>query len=109
MDRRSLIIIIATSAIAIAIIACASSEPSTPGPTAWIGVVNCPECDGNGLVLWEKIDEPGNSPEIVFHGDTCTVIDKGVMETVEITEKKKYKLNCSGKIGWLRAGWFQPR
>ena len=75
-----------------------------PEPTTWIGVITCPECNGIGLILWMKIDDKGQGGGMVFDGDVCIVIDKGVADGIE-----KYKLDCDGKIGWFRAEGVQPR
>lgn len=77
--------------------------PKPPEPTTWVGVIHCPECDGLALSLWQKIDDIGFSPGKVHHGDTCVVIDTGVTDGI-----KKYKLNCMGKYGWLRAVGVVP-
>lgn len=78
--------------------------PEPPAPTTWVGVIHCPECDGLALSLWQKIDDIGFPEGKVHHGDTCVVIDQGVTDGI-----KKYKLNCMGKYGWLRAEGVVPK
>ena len=50
------------------------------------------------LVLWENVDDMGNSPGKVNHGDMCVVLEVGSFKGIE-----RYKLNCAGMVGWLRA------
>lgn len=75
-----------------------TEEVSKPKSTQWIVVVHCPECEGIALIMWSKpgVMSPGGGK--VNHGDTCIVLATGSAQGVQ-----KYKLNCSGKIGWLRA------
>jgi len=75
-----------------------TEEISQPIVTEWIVVVNCPECEGIPLALWQEPGNMGVSPGKVNHDDTCIVLDTGEADGVE-----KYKINCDGKIGWLRA------
>lgn len=71
----------------------------TESPTIEIvyGVINCPECEGIALILWKQIGNIGGGAGEVHHGDRCKVINSGSYEGIW-----KYKLNCAGKIGWLR-------
>ena len=76
-----------------------------PKPTTWVGVIYCLECEKENipLALWENIDDMGQSPGQANHGDTCIVLEKGVTEGIE-----KYRLDCYGNIGWLRAEAVKP-
>lgn len=73
-----------------------------PAPKEWIGVIYCPECGGIELNLWEQIGNMGAGGGKVMHGDVCIIIDQGVYDGIE-----KYRLNCDGKIGWLRTEGVQ--
>lgn len=75
-----------------------SMETELPVPTEWIVFVECPECEGLPLALWEHVDDMGKSPGKVNHGDMCVVVEVGSYEGVE-----RYKINCVGMVGWLRA------
>jgi hypothetical protein len=79
------------------------TDTAIPEPTTWVVVINCPDCEGLPLTLWENIGDIGTSPGKVNHGDTCIVLDQGVTEGIE-----KYKLDCSGMIGWLRSEAVKP-
>lgn len=80
------------------------TNTSAPAPTERIGVINCPECGDIPLILWIEINDIGAGGGQVMHGDTCIIIDQGVTEGIE-----KYRLNCDGKIGWLRAEGVQEQ
>jgi hypothetical protein len=73
-------------------------ETELPEQTAWLVFVDCPECEGLPLSLWENVDDMGNSPGRVNHGDMCVVLEVGSTKGIE-----KYKINCDGMVGWLRA------
>ena len=73
-------------------------ETELPEPTEWIVFVECPECEGLPLSLWEHVDDMGKSPGRVNHGDMCVVLEVGSTKGIE-----KYKINCDGMVGWLRA------
>jgi hypothetical protein len=73
-------------------------ETELPEQTAWLVFVDCPECEGLPLSLWKNVDDMGNSPGKVNHGEMCVVLEVGSFEGVE-----RYKLNCAGMVGWLRA------
>lgn len=74
------------------------SEDIEPEPTAWLVFVDCPECEGLPILLCENVDDMGNSPGKVNHGEMCIVLEVRTFEGVE-----RYKLNCAGMVGWLRA------
>jgi hypothetical protein len=46
----------------------------------------------------EHVDDMGKNPGKVNHGDIGVVLEVGSYEGVE-----RYKLNCAGVVGWLRA------
>jgi hypothetical protein len=77
----------------------APAQEEAPQPTSppQIGVINCPECEGIPLILWKEIDNIGSGGGKVNHGDTCRILEKDIWDGIP-----KFKLNCSGKIGWLR-------
>ena len=74
------------------------TETKIPEQTAWIVFVECPECEGLPLSLWENVGDKGSSPGKVNHGDKCVVLDVGSFEGIE-----RYKINCAGVEGWLRS------
>jgi hypothetical protein len=80
------------------------TNTSAPAPTERIGVINCPECGDVALILWVEIDDIGAGGGKVMHGDTCIIIDQGITDGIE-----KYRLNCDGKIGWLRSEGVQEQ
>jgi hypothetical protein len=75
-------------------------EIELPEPTEWIVYLECPECEEAGipLALWEHVDDMGKSQGKITHGDMCVVLEVGSFKGVE-----RYKLNCDGMVGWLRA------
>ena len=73
-------------------------ETELPEQTEWIVFVECPECEGLPLSLWEHVDDMGKSPGKVNHGETCIVLEVGSFEGVE-----RYRIDCAGVVGWLRA------
>ena len=72
-------------------------ETELPEPTEWVVFVECPECEGLPLVLWENVDDMGNSPGKVNHGEMCIVLEVGSFEGIE-----RYRIDCTGVVGWLR-------
>jgi hypothetical protein len=73
-------------------------ETELPEKTAWLVFVDCPECEGSPLLLWENVDDIGNSLGKVNHGEMCVVLEVGTFEGVE-----RYRIDCAGVVGWLRA------
>ena len=73
-------------------------ETELPEQTAWIVFIDCPECEGLPLALWEQVDDMGKSPGKVNHGEMCIVLEVGSFEGVE-----RYRIDCAGVVGWLRA------
>ncbi|MFC2052839.1 hypothetical protein ACFLV7_00875 [Chloroflexota bacterium] len=73
-------------------------ETELPEQTAWLVFVDCQECEGLPLSLWENVDDMGNSPGKVNHGEMCVVLEVGSFEGVE-----RYRIDCAGVVGWLRA------
>ena len=74
------------------------TEIELPESTEWVVFVDCPECEGLPLLLWKNVDGSGKSPGKVNHGDLCVVLEVGSYKGVE-----RYKLDCAGMVGWLRA------
>ena len=91
----------------------ALTDTPLPEPTTWVGVIDCPACvEGENipLTLWAEIGEMGSGSPKVNHGDICIILDKGVTEEAPGIDPgiEKYKLDCDGKIGWLRAEGVKP-
>ena len=89
----------------------AATDTPMPEPTTWVGVIDCAECiEGDTFTLWAEVNDIGyNSPKVMY-GDICMVLEMGVTEEAPGIDPgiEKYKLDCDGKIGWLRAEGVKP-